>query len=116
MQESYMDKTVGQINMEFEEFEYRKPLGAFKPKFAGIPENYFPLTCSEALLYSLIVFLTIGGTFAIMIGLLFWVTTKGLSDFVTVWSIISIMFILILIPAFYVGGKGRIREEKRLIN
>jgi uncharacterized protein YacL len=61
------------------------------------------------------VILTIGGMLGIMVGLLYWVTNKGLEAFVQVWSIIELIFIVTAIIAFYVGGKTRIREEKRLI-
>jgi uncharacterized protein YacL len=61
------------------------------------------------------VILTIGGMLGIMVGLLYWVTNKGLESFVQVWSIIELIFIVTAIIAFYVGSKTRIREEKRLI-
>ena len=50
-----------------------------------------------------------------MIGLLFWVTNRGLVDYTIVWSIIFLAFVLFLLVAFYAGGRNRIREEKRLI-
>jgi len=53
-------------------------LGAFKPKFQGIPEDYYPLTGEEVLKYSLFVIGIIGGVLGIMIGFLFWVLRGGL--------------------------------------
>lgn len=65
--------------------------------------------------YSAYVLLLIGGVLGIMIGFLYWVINKGLEQFVQVWSILFLIFASLLIIAFYVGGRTRIREEKRLI-
>lgn len=50
-----------------------------------------------------------------MIGSLFWVLNKGLEQSIQVWSIVFLAFTAFLIIAFSVGGKTRIREEKRMI-
>lgn len=50
-----------------------------------------------------------------MIGFLFWVTKAGLEGYTIVWSIVYLCFVTFMIVLFYIGGKGRIREEKRLI-
>ena len=57
----------------------------------------------------------IGGSLGFMIGSLYWVTNRGLEQSVQVWSIIFLFFTLFLIIAFYVGGRMRIKEEKRMI-
>lgn len=57
----------------------------------------------------------IGGSLGFMIGSLYWVTNRGLEQSVQVWSIIFLLFTLFLIIAFYVGGRMRIKEEKRMI-
>jgi uncharacterized protein YacL len=56
----------------------------------------------------------IGGVLGIMIGFLFW-AINGLGNFIIVWSIVTICFVITMIILFYVGGKRRIREEKSLI-
>ena len=57
----------------------------------------------------------IGGALGFMIGSIFWVLNKGLEQTIQVWSIVFLVFTAILIIAFYVGGRTRIREEKRMI-
>lgn len=57
----------------------------------------------------------VGGSLGLMIGLLFWVTNRGLVDYTIAWSIIFLVFAVFLIVAFYAGGRNRIRAEKRLI-
>jgi hypothetical protein len=61
------------------------------------------------------VVLTIGGMLGLMVGFLYWVTVQGLEGFVQVWSIFFLMFIIILIVAFYVGGYSRIKQAKQVI-
>ena len=50
-----------------------------------------------------------------MIGLLFWITGRGLAGYTIVWSIVTLCFVIVIIILFYVGGRKRIQEEKRLI-
>ena len=50
-----MDDTTSTIN----ELNYMRPIGAYKPHFAGVPDTYYPLTCSETLRGVLILFFTI---------------------------------------------------------
>jgi hypothetical protein len=54
------------------------------------------------------------GVLGIMIGFLFWVI-NGLSDFIIVWSIVTLCFVITMIILFYVGGRRRIKDEKNLI-
>jgi hypothetical protein len=91
-------------------YEYVRTMGSFKPRFEGIPDEYFPLTTCEGLMYACFVLFIIGATLGIMIGFLFWVTNKGLEGFIIVWSIIFLVFLPIMMAFFYVGGRGRIRE------
>lgn len=110
--EFYNNKTQDELAFEIEEFQYRKKIGSFKPKFVGIPEDFVPLTSTEGFLYAMIVLLTIGSVLGIMIGFMFWITRHGLTDFAAIWSAIFLAFVVIMIIAFYFGGKNRIREEK----
>jgi uncharacterized membrane protein len=50
-----------------------------------------------------------------MIGFLFWIMTAGLEGYTIVWSIVFLVFTVLMIFLFFIGGKSRIREEKRLI-
>ena len=97
------------------QYSYVRTLGAYRPHFQGIPEEYYPLSACEVIAYSIFVLAIIGGSLGLMIGLLFWVTNRGLVDYTIVWSIIFLAFVLFLLVAFYAGGRNRIREEKRLI-
>jgi hypothetical protein len=77
-----IEETHEDLNIELENFEYRKNLGAFKPKFETIPDDYFPLTTAEAIAYAVVVAVTIGAVLGLMIGFLYWITIKGLTGFV----------------------------------
>ena len=90
-------------------------MGSYKPAFEGIPEDYYPLTTEEVIKYSIFVVSIIGGTLGIMIGFLFWITQAGLNDYVIIWSIIFLVFVVIMMVLFFIGGKNRITEEKELI-
>jgi ABC-type dipeptide/oligopeptide/nickel transport system permease subunit len=90
-------------------------MGSLRPKFHSIPDEYYPLTAGEVACYATLVVLTIGGALGVMIGFLQWVTTYGLEVFVQVWSIVFLVFVVVMIIAFYVGGRRRIRQGKRLI-
>jgi len=50
-----------------------------------------------------------------LIGFTFWTKAGGLEGYIIVWSIVAIVFTIVMMILFYVGGKGRIREEKELI-
>jgi len=65
--------------------------------------------------YTLFVVGVIGGSLGMMIGLLFWITGRGLAGYTIVWSIVTLCFVIVIIILFYVGGRKRIQEEKRLI-
>lgn len=59
--------------------------------------------------------LVIGGALGIMLGFLFWVLNGGLVGYTIVWSIVFLVFTMMMMILFYIGGRGRIREEKKLI-
>lgn len=115
MEEVYNNKTQDDLAFDIEQLHYSRKLGSFKPKFAGIPDDYIPLTWTEGFLYASIVLMTIGSVLGMMIGFMFWIMRHGLADFAAIWSAIFLAFVVIMIFAFYFGGKNRIREEKKLI-
>ena len=100
---------------DMSDMEYKKDMGFRKIEFKPIPEDYYPLTCCEVILYSFFVVGIIVTMLAVMIGFLFWVLDTGLEVYTIVWSIVFCVFVFFMIIAFYVGGSDRIREEKRLI-
>lgn len=53
-------------------------MGSYKPKFEGIPDDYYPLSCCEVIMYSIFVLGIIGGTLGMMIGFIYWVINGGL--------------------------------------
>jgi hypothetical protein len=65
--------------------------------------------------YSIFVIFIIGATLGLMIAFLFWVLNAGLTGYIICWSVVFLAFVSIMIVLFYFGGKGRIKEEKRLI-
>jgi hypothetical protein len=84
-------------------------MGAFKPTFVGIPDDFFPLTNWEIFKYTLFVVVVIFGVMGVMIGFLFWIVNAGLSGYTTAWSIATLCFTIIMIILFYVGGRKRIQ-------
>ena len=90
-------------------------MGALRPRFESIPEEYYPLTMGEVFTYAALVVGTIGSVLGLMIGFLFWVTQAGLESFVQIWSMVFLVFVVILLIAFYVGGRSRLKETKMLI-
>lgn len=101
--------------MTFDQFTYTRAMGAFKPAFSGIPDDFYPLTGCEVFKYSLFVLGIIGGTLGIMIGFMFWITVGGLDGYIVAWSVTSLVFVLTMIILFYVAGRTRIKEEKKMI-
>jgi uncharacterized protein YacL len=57
----------------------------------------------------------IGVVLGIMIGFMFWVINTNLWNYTIVWVIVTLVFIVTMIILFYIGGKGRIKEEKERI-
>jgi hypothetical protein len=103
------DYKVDDTFIELESYNYQKKIGAYKPDFTGIPDDYYPLTACEVIQYSLFVFFIIVGVLGLMIGCLFWVTNEGLYGFITIWGVVFIIFVLVLMVLFSYGGRGRIR-------
>lgn len=66
-------------------------------------------------MYTIYVVAIIGSTLGMLIGFTFWTKAAGLEGYIIVWSIVAIVFVIVMMILFYVGGKGRIREEKELI-
>lgn len=67
--------TQENLTTEFDDISYRKPIGVHRPKFAGLPDNYYPLTTCEALTYAFMVVLAIGSVLGMMLGLMHWILT-----------------------------------------
>lgn len=65
--------------------------------------------------YALYVLLIIGVGLGIMIGFLFWILAAGLEGYTIAWSVVFLVFVAFMFMLFYIGGKSRIKEEKRLI-
>ena len=47
-----------------------------------------------------------------MIGFIYWVKDGGLEGFAITWCTVYLVFVFVMIIAFYFGGKMRIRMEK----
>lgn len=92
---------------QLDTYSYSRGMGAYKPHFAGVPENYYPLNCKEIAISAFILVFTIGAVLGIMIGFLFWVQAGGLEGYVIAWVAVLIAFIVIMLVLFYWGGKRR---------
>jgi hypothetical protein len=94
---------------EYELINYNRALGAYKPHFAGIPDDYYPASTCDVVVMVLFVTLMILGGVAIMIGFLYWDLAVGTKNFVTVWVIVDCVFIGVLLVSIFFGGKARLR-------
>jgi len=94
---------------QLDTYAYTRGIGAYKPHFAGVPENYYPLNCKEITVAALILVFTIGGVLATMMVLLYWVQRGGLEGYVIAWVAVLLTFIVVAIILFYIGGKARRR-------
>lgn len=50
-----------------------------------------------------------------MLGFLFWILNNGLTNYTITWSVVYLVFVASMIILFWIFGKSRIREEKRMI-
>lgn len=96
-------------------YSYTRGIGAYKPHFAGVPENYYPMNCKEITLAVIIMFLTIAFTLGVLIGFIKWVEVAGLDGYIIAWVTVLLVFLVVMIILFYLGGKARRRMEKALI-
>jgi hypothetical protein len=60
-------------------------------------------------MYSIFVGGIIVGVLGLMLAFLVWVNNAGLESFIIAWSLVFIVFFLIFMALFYVGGKERIK-------
>lgn len=100
---------------QLDTYSYTRGIGAYKPHFAGVPENYYPLNCKEITISVIILICTIGGTLGILIGFIKWIELAGLESYIITWVTVLIAFVILMIFLFYFGGKKRRRMEKELI-
>jgi hypothetical protein len=101
------DLAASEIHLE-SKYEYHKKMGAYKPDFQGIPEDYYPLTNCEVLMYSIFVITVILTTLGIMIGFLEWIIHASLNVYTIIWGIIFLVFVIVMMILFYIFGRKRI--------
>ena len=53
-------------------------------------------------------------TLGFMLLQMLWIVKGGLKSYTVVWSTIFLVFMVVMLILFYVGGRERIREEKEL--
>ena len=100
---------------EYESFSYNRPMGGFKPRFEGVPDDYYPASaCDIILMVLFVVFIVLGGC-AVLIGFLYWEMARGISEFVLVWSIVLAVFIALMFLGIFLGGRARIKNERMMI-
>lgn len=100
---------------EYESFSYNRPMGGFKPKFEGVPDDYYPASWGDIVLMVLFVVFVVLGSLGIMIGFLYWEMASGISSFVLVWTMVLIGFMVIIFIGIFVGGRARIKNERVMI-
>lgn len=90
-------------------------MGGFKPRFEGVPEDYYPASACDIILMVLFVTVIAVGGCGVLIGFLYWEFARGISEFVLVWSIVLIVFVALMFVAIFVGGRSRIKAERQMI-
>lgn len=107
----YIDSSTEKL----EDYSYTRGIGAYKPHFAGVPANYYPLTCKEICFGILILIFVIAFNLGVLIGFIFWVQAGGLEGYVIAWVAVGLTFVVLMLILFYRGGKQKRRMEKELI-
>jgi len=103
------------LQAEYNTFSYTRPMGGYKPRFEGVPDDYFPAShCDVCLVVLFVTTLCLAGC-AILIGFLYWEMAIGISLFVLIWAIILIVFLSSLFIIIFVGGRARIKNERMMI-
>jgi hypothetical protein len=92
-----------------------RPLGAFKPHFNPMPDDYYPNSVCDIILVVLFLIVTVGGTFGILIGFIFWDLQIGNPQFVLIWSIVLVVFLVLMFIAIFLGGKTKLLQDKKMI-
>jgi len=95
-----------------EEEEYVKRYDAYRPKFQGIPEGYYPNTWGNVILiWSLLglLYIIAAGLFALFLKLLF-IDTTAVS---WVYAGVGGIYVLLVVFLIFVGGTMKSRLEKK---
>jgi hypothetical protein len=90
-------------------------MGAYKPHFSPMPDNYYPTSVCDIILIVLFLLLIVGGGFGATVGFLIWSFQIGNSMFVLIWSIVLIVFLVVMFVGVFFGGKSKLRYEKEMI-
>ena len=56
-----------------------------------------------------------GGGLGILIGFLYWNMATGINSFVLVWSIVLVVFVVVMFIGIFIGGRARIKNERIMI-
>lgn len=67
------DWPIDSSTEKLEDYSYVRGIGAYKPHFAGVPANYYPLTCKEIFFGALILVFVIAFNLGVLIGFIKWV-------------------------------------------
>ncbi len=97
-----------------QDLEYNRSLGAHRPRFEGIPDNYYPLSKCEVVQYVLMVVACILAVLGIMLGLMQWAIREQI-NYVLCWVIVLMVFLLVNVLLLYWGGRDRRVQEKSMI-
>ena len=93
---------------------YKRGFGAYKPKFQGIPEGYYPNSVLNILLIVYLVFQTYGICILLWYGLISWAFVKT-STYVYVWCGITLFYIFLMVSLMIWGSKVRAVKEAEMI-
>jgi hypothetical protein len=84
------------------------PLGAYKPRFSSMPEGYYPSSLCDKLLLVVFLLITCIGSLGMMIGFLMWDFEIGCERFAFIWTIVMVVFVVVMFLGIYFGGNMKI--------
>jgi hypothetical protein len=107
------DRAPKPLNNEQDEY-YTRKFDAYKPKFKGIPPNYYVNTWGNIALIWFLILLSYAVCAGIFAGLVTW----GMYNTETaVYTYVGVFlaYVLIMIIGVYFGSRVRARKEKQMI-
>lgn len=93
---------------------YKRGFGAYKPKFQGIPEGYYPNSFGNIIVIIILCFTTYAECIGLWVALIFW-AFEDTATYVYVWCGLTLFYILVVVCWMIYGGKMRVVREKAMI-
>lgn len=80
-----------------------------------MPEGYYPNSACDIILLILFLVLVIGISGGLTIGFMIWTFQMGTSPFVLIWSVVLVVFLVLMFVGIFFGGQAKLLYEKKVI-